>query len=103
MGDKLKAEHQLEQTMALDEIAVLERRVAAKSQVSDAELMEQLVAALPGIVSEMRPEHWTTISGDVPYGALESVVARVLAAAQTLGIAFPHSTGEGETSEQAPD
>jgi flotillin len=101
--EKLEAEHQLEQAMALDEIAVLERRVVAKSQVSDAELMEQLVAALPGIVSEMRPEHWTTISGDVPYGALESVVARVLAAAQALGLAFPRSTGEGETLEQALD
>lgn len=97
--EKLEAEHQLEQAMALDEIAVLERRVKAKSQMGDAELMEQLVAALPSIVSEMRPEHWTTISGDVPYGALESVVARVLAAAQALGIALPRVTEGGETLE----
>jgi regulator of protease activity HflC (stomatin/prohibitin superfamily) len=92
--EKQEAEHKLRQTISLDEIALLERRVAAKGQMSDAELMEQLIEALPLIVSEMRPEQWTTISGDVPYGALEGVVARVLASAKALGIEVPRTEGE---------
>jgi flotillin len=84
--EKEEAEHKLRRTIAMDEIAVLEREITARAGVGDAALMEQLIEALPLIVSEMRPEHWTTISGDLPYGALEGVVARLLASARALGI-----------------
>jgi regulator of protease activity HflC (stomatin/prohibitin superfamily) len=89
--EKQEAEHKLAQAMGLDKLALLEREISAKSKVSDAALMEQLIEALPLIVSEMQPEHWTTISGDVPYGALEGVVARLLASAKALGIEMPRS------------
>ncbi len=97
--EKQKAEHELAQAVAIDQIAVLEREIAAKSQVGDAALMEQLIEALPLIVSEMRPEHWTTISGDLPYGALEGVVARLLASARALGIDVPGSRQETLSEE----
>jgi regulator of protease activity HflC (stomatin/prohibitin superfamily) len=87
--EKQEAEHKLAQAMGLDKLALLEGEISAKSKVSDAALMEQLIEALPLIVSEMQPEHWTTISGDVPYGALEGVVARLLASAKALGIEMP--------------
>lgn len=95
--EKQEAEHKLQQTIAMDQIAVLEREIAAKTGVGDAALMEQLIEALPLIVSEMRPEHWTTISGDLPYGALEGVVARLLASARALGIDVP-GTGDAVPS-----
>jgi flotillin len=100
--EKRKAEHELAQQMALDEVAVLESRIAAKSQMSDTELREQWVAALPAIVREMHPEHWTTISGDVPYATLESVVVRMLSAARVLGIQLPQGKDGEEGGKEQP-
>ena len=97
--EKKQAEHKLAQAVAMDELVVLEREIVAKGQVSDAALMEQLIEALPLIVSEMRPEHWTTISGDVPYGALEGMVARLLASAKALGIEVPGIVEQGSVPE----
>jgi len=47
------------------------------------------IKGLPDIVGEMQPEQWTTISGDLPTGALEGVIARLLASARALGIQVP--------------
>jgi len=87
--EKREAEHKLEQTIALDRVAILEHEIAARREVGDAELVEMWIKALPDIVDGMQPEQWTTISGDLPSGALEGVIARLLSSARALGIPVP--------------